>query len=106
VTAEIELEPVESVRMTILMDNVTDPLIPDQGPITRVIWPKALAAGAPRVPAAATGSSVPDALIAEPGFSALVRFEKAGRGAHAALRHGRLSERHGGERAPPGRLAR
>ena len=28
---QIELEPVDAVRVTILMDNVTDPLIPDQG---------------------------------------------------------------------------
>ena len=44
----IELEPVDRVRVTILMDNVTDPLIPDQGPVTRLSWPKALA-GASRV---------------------------------------------------------
>jgi hypothetical protein len=25
----IELEPVDRVRVTILMDNITDPLIPD-----------------------------------------------------------------------------
>jgi 7,8-dihydropterin-6-yl-methyl-4-(beta-D-ribofuranosyl)aminobenzene 5'-phosphate synthase len=75
--AQIELEPVERLRVTILMDNVTDPLIPDQGPVTRHSWPKALAEGAPRAPARmAAGGTVPDALIAEPGFSALVRVEK------------------------------
>jgi 7,8-dihydropterin-6-yl-methyl-4-(beta-D-ribofuranosyl)aminobenzene 5'-phosphate synthase len=78
--AQIELEPVERVRVTILMDNVTDPLIPDQGPITRVSWPKALAPGAPRVAAdIAADRAAPDVLIAEPGFSALVRVEKNGR---------------------------
>jgi 7,8-dihydropterin-6-yl-methyl-4-(beta-D-ribofuranosyl)aminobenzene 5'-phosphate synthase len=74
---QIELEPVERVRVTILMDNVTDPLIPDQEPATRVSWPKALAGGAPRV--STRFATVPDALIAEPGFSALVRVEKDGR---------------------------
>jgi 7,8-dihydropterin-6-yl-methyl-4-(beta-D-ribofuranosyl)aminobenzene 5'-phosphate synthase len=75
--AQIELQPVERVRVTILMDNVTDPLIPDQEPATRVSWPKALAPGAPRL--STRFATVPDALIAEPGFSALVRVEKNGR---------------------------
>jgi 7,8-dihydropterin-6-yl-methyl-4-(beta-D-ribofuranosyl)aminobenzene 5'-phosphate synthase len=75
----IELEPVERIHVTILMDNVTDPLIPDQGQVTRLSWPKALAESAPRVPAQFAADGVPDALIAEPGFSALVRFEKNGR---------------------------
>jgi 7,8-dihydropterin-6-yl-methyl-4-(beta-D-ribofuranosyl)aminobenzene 5'-phosphate synthase len=79
VAPKIELEPVESVGLTILMDNVTDPLIPDQGAVTRLSWPKALGPDAPRVPAPAAGSSVPDVLVAEPGFSALVRIGKAGR---------------------------
>ena len=29
---EIDLEPVDSVAVTTLMDNVTDVLMPDQGP--------------------------------------------------------------------------
>jgi 7,8-dihydropterin-6-yl-methyl-4-(beta-D-ribofuranosyl)aminobenzene 5'-phosphate synthase len=62
------------------MDNVTDPLIPDQGPVTRLGWPKALAEGAPRARSqVAAGGTLPDALVAEPGFSVLVRVEKAGR---------------------------
>ena len=77
---QIDLEPVDRLRLTILMDNVTDPLIPDAGPVTRVSWPKALADHAPRVAASfTTDGAVPDALIAEPGFSALVRVEKDGR---------------------------
>jgi len=77
---EIELESVESVRLTILMDNVTDPLLSDAGPVTRVNWPKALAEPAPHVPArVAAEGAVPDALIAEPGFSALVRIAKGKR---------------------------
>jgi 7,8-dihydropterin-6-yl-methyl-4-(beta-D-ribofuranosyl)aminobenzene 5'-phosphate synthase len=78
--AEIELEPVDRLRVTIVMDNVTDPLLPDQDGVSRLSWPKALADGAPRLPAQlAAGGTVPDALIAEPGFSALVRAEKNGR---------------------------
>jgi 7,8-dihydropterin-6-yl-methyl-4-(beta-D-ribofuranosyl)aminobenzene 5'-phosphate synthase len=77
--AQVELEPVERIRVTILMDNVTDPLIPDEGPVTRLSWPKALADPAARVPARFAGDGVPDYLIAEPGFSALVRVEKNGR---------------------------
>jgi 7,8-dihydropterin-6-yl-methyl-4-(beta-D-ribofuranosyl)aminobenzene 5'-phosphate synthase len=66
--------------VTILMDNVTDPLIPDHGPITRISRPKALAQDAPHVAAPlTTDGAVPDALIAEPGFSALVRVEKGER---------------------------
>jgi 7,8-dihydropterin-6-yl-methyl-4-(beta-D-ribofuranosyl)aminobenzene 5'-phosphate synthase len=77
---QIDLQPVDRIRLTILMDNVTDPLIPDSGPVTRISWPKALAEHAPHVPAlTATEGAVPDALIAEPGFSALVRIEKNGR---------------------------
>jgi len=78
--ALIELEPVERIRVTILMDNVTDPLLPDQGPVTRLSWRRALAEGAAHVPAGvATQGEVPDALIAEPGFSALVVVVKDGR---------------------------
>jgi 7,8-dihydropterin-6-yl-methyl-4-(beta-D-ribofuranosyl)aminobenzene 5'-phosphate synthase len=77
---QIELEPVDRVRVTIVMDNVTDPLIPDQGPVSRRSWPKALAESAPHLPAAfAVGGTIPDPLIAEPGFSALVRVERDGR---------------------------
>jgi 7,8-dihydropterin-6-yl-methyl-4-(beta-D-ribofuranosyl)aminobenzene 5'-phosphate synthase len=80
VVETIELEPVDRVRVTILMDNVTDPLIPDQGPIERLSWPKALAPAAPTVPARAfVEERVPDPLVAEPGFSALIRVEKDGR---------------------------
>jgi 7,8-dihydropterin-6-yl-methyl-4-(beta-D-ribofuranosyl)aminobenzene 5'-phosphate synthase len=77
---EIELEPVDHVSMTVLVDNLTDPLLVDQDLVTRVNWPKALAGGLPRVPAQVSPSpGVPDALVAEPGFSALVKIEKDGR---------------------------
>jgi len=77
--AQVELEPVDRIRVTILMDNATDLLIADQGPVTRFSAPKALAHSAPRVPARFAAEEVPDALIAEHGFSALIRVEKNGR---------------------------
>ena len=76
----IEIEPVDHVEITVLMDNVTDPLLVDQPTVARMNWPKALLGGLPNASALVSpGSGVPDALIAEPGFSALVRIEKAGR---------------------------
>lgn len=61
------------------MDNLTDPLLVDQEQIKRLNWPKALTGGLPRAAARVSPDGVPDALIAEPGFSALVRIEKDGR---------------------------
>jgi 7,8-dihydropterin-6-yl-methyl-4-(beta-D-ribofuranosyl)aminobenzene 5'-phosphate synthase len=76
----IELEPVDRVRVTVLVDNLTDPLLVDQERITRLNWPKALAGGLPRAGSRVSPETgVPDALIAEPGFSALVRIERNGR---------------------------
>ncbi len=76
----IELEPVDRVEITILMDNVTDPLLVDQEAVARMNWPKAILGGVPTAHARVSpATGVPDALIAEPGFSALVRIEKAGR---------------------------
>lgn len=76
----IELEPVDRVRVTVLMDNLTDPLMVDQEHVSRLNWPRALTGSLPRAQARVSPESgVPDALIAEPGFSALVRITKAGR---------------------------
>jgi 7,8-dihydropterin-6-yl-methyl-4-(beta-D-ribofuranosyl)aminobenzene 5'-phosphate synthase len=77
--AQIELEPVEKIRVTILMDNVTDVLLADQGAVTRFNAPKSLARSAPRIAARFAEEGVPDGLIAEHGFSALLRLEKGGR---------------------------
>ena len=66
-TVQIELEPVDSVVVTTLMDNVTDIFMPDQGP------PAGRPAGGSRGPAATmAGGQAPDVLIAEHGFSVLV----------------------------------
>ena len=76
----ISLEPVDRVRVTVLVDNLTDPLLVDSEAISRISWPKALTGALPRAAAAtAPDSGVPDSLIAEPGFSALVRIERGGR---------------------------
>jgi 7,8-dihydropterin-6-yl-methyl-4-(beta-D-ribofuranosyl)aminobenzene 5'-phosphate synthase len=72
---EIDLEPVDSVVVTTVMDNVTDMLMPDQGPARRF----GLGRG-PRGPSALMAEGqVPEALVAEHGFSALVTVTKAGR---------------------------
>ena len=71
----IALEPVDRVEITVLIDNVTDPLLVDQDAVRRVNWPRALHGALPRaVSRVSPATGVPDALIAEPGFSALVRI--------------------------------
>ena len=69
-----DLEPVDAVTVTTLMDNVTDVLMPGQGPAHR---PPRLAGG--RRPAATMeGGDAPEALVAEHGFSVLVTVSKDG----------------------------
>jgi 7,8-dihydropterin-6-yl-methyl-4-(beta-D-ribofuranosyl)aminobenzene 5'-phosphate synthase len=69
----IELEPVDSVVVTTLMDNVTDAVMADDGPARRFAGPLPQ-----RESAVMTDSRVPDSLIAEHGFSVLVSVTKAG----------------------------
>jgi 7,8-dihydropterin-6-yl-methyl-4-(beta-D-ribofuranosyl)aminobenzene 5'-phosphate synthase len=76
----VALEPVESVELFSLMDNVTDVFMPDQGPAKRV----GTAVRATRPAALMAEGWAPDALIAEHGFSMLVTVTKAGR-AHRIL---------------------
>jgi 7,8-dihydropterin-6-yl-methyl-4-(beta-D-ribofuranosyl)aminobenzene 5'-phosphate synthase len=71
----IGLEPVDSVVVTTLIDNVTDVFMPDQGPARR----GAASRGPSRPAPLMEGGRAPDALVAEHGFSALVTFTKAGR---------------------------
>ena len=75
----IRLEPVDLVRITILMDNVTDPLLFPTEHVERTTWLHQLAPGVGRAASAVTDDGLPDALIAEPGFSALVRVTTGGR---------------------------
>ena len=73
----IPLTPVDAVRITILMDNATDPLLFQTPHVERTTWFHHLAK--PRVASAVTDDGLPDALIAQPGFSALVRVTSGGR---------------------------
>ena len=72
---EIVLDPVDSVVVTTLIDNVTDVFMPDQGPARRV----GPGSGPWRRSAVMEEAQIPDALVAEHGFSALVTVTKAGR---------------------------
>ncbi len=75
----IALETVEGVRITTLIDNAIDVLMPDQGFIKR--WgPVGTSAPLPLIAAdAADGGKSVDSLRAEHGYSALIEIEKAGR---------------------------
>jgi 7,8-dihydropterin-6-yl-methyl-4-(beta-D-ribofuranosyl)aminobenzene 5'-phosphate synthase len=67
----IGLEPVDSVVVTTLMDNVTDTFMPDQGPARRY------SGRLPSVPAPLMAErQAPDVLLAEHGFSVLVTVTK------------------------------
>ena len=72
---QIGLEPVDSVVVTTLIDNLTDIFMPDQGPAQR----PPLGRGPRRESAVMVEGQVPDALIAEHGFSVLVTVTRAGR---------------------------
>ena len=76
----VPLEPVDSVELVSLVDNVTDVFMPDQGPARRV----GLDYDVTRPAALMQDGWVSDALIAEHGFSVLVTVHKAGR-AHRIL---------------------
>ncbi|HUA71145.1 MAG TPA: MBL fold metallo-hydrolase [Solirubrobacteraceae bacterium] len=60
----ITLEPVDRIELTILVDNLTDPLLVDQEHVARVNWPKALLGAIPRAGSRTSPEQgVPDALI-------------------------------------------
>ena len=67
----ITLEPVDSVEIVSLMDNVTDVFMPDQGPARRPGPPQRHRASSVMV-----GGQTLDSLIAEHGFSVLVTVRK------------------------------
>ena len=81
---EIALAPVDAARITILMDNVTDPLVFPAEHVERTTWLTQLAPGAARITSAISDEGLPDALVAQPGFSALVRV-RVGTRDHAIL---------------------
>src|SRR5919107_2731841 len=71
----IPREPVDALSVTVLVDNVTDILLVDQGPARR----PAIGSG-PRLPAPVLDlGEAFDALRAEHGFSALVSVTREGR---------------------------
>ncbi len=71
-----DLEPVDSVTVTTLMDNVTDAFMPDQGPARRPPLP---IFDAGRQPATTmVGGDVPEVPLADGGFSVLVEVAKNG----------------------------
>jgi 7,8-dihydropterin-6-yl-methyl-4-(beta-D-ribofuranosyl)aminobenzene 5'-phosphate synthase len=73
----IALEPVDALTVTTLVDNVTDLLLVDEGPVKR---PPLAPAKYPDTPARfLEGGRTGDGLRAEHGFSCLVTIEKAGR---------------------------
>jgi 7,8-dihydropterin-6-yl-methyl-4-(beta-D-ribofuranosyl)aminobenzene 5'-phosphate synthase len=71
-----DLEPVDSVTVTTLMDNVTDAFMPDQGPAHRPLLP--VFGGEHRPATTMAGGDVPDVPLAESGFSVLVEVVKNG----------------------------
>jgi 7,8-dihydropterin-6-yl-methyl-4-(beta-D-ribofuranosyl)aminobenzene 5'-phosphate synthase len=73
----IALEPVDAATVTILVDNLTDAFMPDEGPARRFSF---TAEHLPRARAATLeGGEVVEQLRCEHGFSALVTFSKQGR---------------------------
>lgn len=73
----VPLDPVDSVAITVVVDNAADVLLPDQGPAKR---PGLGATDVLRVPAAfLEGGETFDVPLAEHGFSALITVERDGR---------------------------
>jgi 7,8-dihydropterin-6-yl-methyl-4-(beta-D-ribofuranosyl)aminobenzene 5'-phosphate synthase len=71
-----DLEPVDSVTVTTLMDNVTDAFIPDQGPARRPQLPVFNPGRQPAIHI--EGDGVPEVPLADGGFSVLVEVAKNG----------------------------
>ncbi|SNT62971.1 7,8-dihydropterin-6-yl-methyl-4-(beta-D-ribofuranosyl)aminobenzene 5'-phosphate synthase [Asanoa hainanensis] len=76
--ASVALRPVDGVHVTTLIDNYTDVLLPDEGPIKR--WGAIGTGGraAPVPDSISVSGQTGDGLRAEHGFSALVELRVAG----------------------------
>ena len=84
----IALDPVDALTVTVLVDNLTDSLLADQGPAKRPSM-----AASPRMPARfTTGGDTDDALRAEHGFSALVTITKDDRETRVLFDAGRTPD--------------
>src|SRR5260370_23283101 len=79
---QFDLEPVDSVTVTTLMDNVTDVFMPEQGPARRA----PVDIGGRRPASTMESGDAPAAPLAEHGFSALGPVTKNGR-QHRILFH-------------------
>ncbi len=75
---QIALQPVDSVNVTTLMDNVTDMIAPDVGPAKRAGLARQSAGPTVAAPLLEGGRAM-DALLAEHGFSLLVETSRQGR---------------------------
>jgi 7,8-dihydropterin-6-yl-methyl-4-(beta-D-ribofuranosyl)aminobenzene 5'-phosphate synthase len=73
----ISLEPVDGVEITILVDNLTDVFMPDEGPAKR--FPVTSPAAPRRAASTLEGREVVEQLRGEHGFSALVTVLVDGR---------------------------
>ncbi len=74
--AAIPLEPVDSLSITMLVDNLTDVFMPDQGPARRFSF---TAGSVPRRTVGTLDGEVIEQLHGEHGFSALLTIGKDGR---------------------------
>ena len=75
----LPLEPVDELSVLMVCDNVTDILLPDQGPAKRLPL-AAMARLAPLLEAPTIlGGKAADVPLAQHGFSALVQVRKGGR---------------------------
>ena len=75
--ATFNLEPLDSLTVTVLIDNVTDLLATDKGPAKRLL--PGITSPSTQPSTTLDGRLAFDTLLAEHGFSALVTLEKGGR---------------------------
>jgi 7,8-dihydropterin-6-yl-methyl-4-(beta-D-ribofuranosyl)aminobenzene 5'-phosphate synthase len=73
------LEPVDEVSVLTVCDNTADMLLPDQGPARRLSLARMLRETPTLEALALREGKVPDAPLAQQGFSALVEVRKGGR---------------------------
>jgi 7,8-dihydropterin-6-yl-methyl-4-(beta-D-ribofuranosyl)aminobenzene 5'-phosphate synthase len=72
----LPLEPVDELSVLTVCDNVTDLLLPDEGPATRIPVARMLRQGPMLEAPTLLEGTVPDAPLAQHGFSALVEVRK------------------------------
>jgi 7,8-dihydropterin-6-yl-methyl-4-(beta-D-ribofuranosyl)aminobenzene 5'-phosphate synthase len=74
----IALEPVDSLTITVLIDNVNDIFLPEMGPVKRFDPSRSEVIETPIL-----DGELRRKLVAEHGFSALVTMVRAGRTRHS-----------------------